>query len=262
VNAAHPLVLVIEDEPSLAAVLADNLEAEGCRVRIARDGVAGAAAWRGEADDATGEPPTGRPDLVVLDVMLPSVDGLELCRGMRAAGDDTPVLFLSARGLAEDRVRGLAAGGDDYLAKPFHLPEFLLRVQAMLRRRGWGDESVRRYAFAGHSVDFRTWVATLADGRREALGERELGIFRLLSARAGEVVSRDDILDEVWGDDAFPSSRTVDNVVMRLRRTFEPDSSAPVHFHTVWGVGYRFTPDPLPADPRAEHSAPSEGGGV
>ncbi|CAN5706642.1 response regulator transcription factor [soil metagenome] len=256
----RPLVLIVEDEPSLAAVLVDNLEEEGCRVRLARDGVAGAAAWRGEAEEGHGAV-ADRPDLVVLDVMLPSVDGLALCRSMRAAGDDTPVLFLSARGLAEDRVRGLSAGGDDYLAKPFHLPEFLLRVRAMLRRRGWGDDTSRRYAFAGHAVDFRTWVATLADGRKEPLGERELGIFRLLSRRAGEVVSRDDILDEVWGDDAFPSSRTIDNVVMRLRRTFEPEPAEPVHFHTVWGVGYRFTPDPAPSP--GVHTAPlTEGGGA
>lgn len=256
----RPLVLVVEDEPSLAAVIADNLEAEGCRVRVARDGLAGAAAWRGEEEGGHGDA-ADRPDLVVLDVMLPRVDGLELCRSMRSAGDDTPVLFLSARGLTEDRVRGLSAGGDDYLAKPFHLPEFLLRVRAMLRRRGWGEDAERRFAFAGHAVDFRTWIATLADGRTAALGERELGIFRLLSRRAGEVVSRDDILDEVWGDDAFPSSRTIDNVVMRLRRTFEPDPSSPAHFHTVWGVGYRFTPDPRPPE-SAETVPPSEGGGA
>jgi two-component system, OmpR family, alkaline phosphatase synthesis response regulator PhoP len=251
----RPLVLVVEDEPTLATVLQDNLEEEGCTVRLARDGITGAHGWRG------GDGSAERPDLVVLDVMLPSLDGFELCRQMRTAGDDTPVLFLSARGEAEDRVRGLSVGGDDYLVKPFHLPEFLLRVRAMLRRRGWGDDAGHRYAFAGHAVDFRTWTATLAGGRREALGERELGIFRLLSSRAGEVVSRDDILDAVWGDDAFPSSRTIDNVVMRLRRMFEPDPSAPVHFHTVWGVGYRFTPEPDRGENDAERAAAGQQGG-
>lgn len=216
----------------MAAVLRDNLEAEGYRVSVAADGRSGETAWsRCEVD------------LVVLDVMLPGIDGFALCERRREAGDQTPVLFLSARGEPEDRVRGLRAGGDDYLAKPFHLPEFVLRVEALLRRRGWGGgpELLR---FAGHTVDLRAWTATLADGRQENLGERELGILRLLARRAGEVVRRDDILDEVWGDDAFPSSRTIDNVVLRLRRLFEPDPSRPVHLHTVWGVGYRFTPEP------------------
>lgn len=226
-----PRLLLIEDERALAEVLADNLREDGFDPVLAHDGQAGLDRWR-----------EGGFDLVVLDVMLPHVDGVTLCRTRRAEGDDTPVLFLSARGRPEERVAGLAAGGDDYLAKPFHLPEFLLRVEAMLRRRGWGG-STEVLRFGGHEVDLRAWTATLADGRREALGARELGILRLLASRAGEVVSRDDILDEVWGDDAFPSSRTVDNVVMRLRKTFEPDPARPVHIHTVWGVGYRFTPE-------------------
>jgi two-component system, OmpR family, alkaline phosphatase synthesis response regulator PhoP len=233
---ARSHVLVIEDEATMAAVLRDNLEDAGYRVTLAADGRSGEAAWS-RAD----------VDLVVLDVMLPGFDGFSLCEARRAAGDATPVLFLSARGEPEDRVRGLRAGGDDYLPKPFHLPEFLLRVEALLRRRHWGGgpELLR---FAGHTVDLRGWTATLADGRQENLGERELGILRLLATRAGEVVRRDDILDEVWGDDAFPSSRTIDNVVLRLRRLFEPDPSRPVHLHTVWGVGYRFTLHPEAAN--------------
>ncbi|MDZ7799222.1 MAG: response regulator transcription factor [Trueperaceae bacterium] len=227
----RPRVLVIEDERGLAEVLADNLREEGHEIVLAHDGGEGLARWR-----------EGGFDLVVLDVMLPHVDGLEVCRIRREEGDETPVLFLSAKGRPEERVQGLAAGGDDYLAKPFHLPEFLLRVEAVLRRRGWG-EGRRAIRFAGHEVDLRAWTATLADGRQETLGEREIGILRLLASRPGEVVSRDDILDEVWGSDAFPSSRTVDNVVMRLRKTLEPDPARPVHFHTVWGVGYRFTPE-------------------
>jgi len=246
VSDARPHVLVIEDEAAMADVLRDNLEAEGYRVTVAPDGRAGEAAWSG-----------GRVDFVVLDVMLPGCDGFSLCEARRAAGDTTPVLFLSARGEPEDRVRGLRAGGDDYLPKPFHLPEFLLRVEALLRRRQWGG-GPDLLRFGGHTVDLRGWTATLADGRQEHLGERELGILRLLAARAGEVVRRDDILDEVWGDDAFPSSRTIDNVVLRLRRTFEPDPSRPVHLHTVWGVGYRFTLAPE-SGPDDEEDASSEG---
>ncbi|MEJ2358516.1 MAG: response regulator transcription factor [Deinococcales bacterium] len=117
-------------------------------------------------------------------------------------------------------------------------------LKALLRRRGWSKEAPRAgFHFAGHFVDYRSWTAELAGGGREPLGEREFRIFRVLAERQGEVVSRDDILDAVWGDDAFPSSRTVDNFVLRLRKLFEPDPSAPRYFHTVWGVGYRFTPD-------------------
>ncbi len=240
-----PTVLIIEDEALLAEVLVDNLEAEGYAVTVAPDGRAGLDVWQ-----------QTRPNLIVLDVMLPFIDGYEVCRTMRGAGDTTPVLFLSAKGRPDDRVEGLAAGGDDYLPKPFHLPEFLLRVQNMLRRQGWGQDWKQRwgeaekqvptdssFAFGGHRVDFRTWTAALASGAEEPLGERELGIFRLLAHRANEVVSRDDILDAVWGDDAFPSSRTVDNFVVRLRKLFEPDPGHPVYFHTVWGVGYKFTPE-------------------
>ncbi len=245
----HATVLVVEDEPTIAEVIADNLGDEGYRALIARDGHSGLQRWQ-----------EARPDLVVLDVMLPHLSGFDLCRTMRARGDTTPVLFLSAKGQPEDRVEGLRAGGDDYLPKPFHLPEFLLRVENLLRRRLWGrtaqDEAQETalertvLRFGGHTVDLRNWTATLSGGRKEPLGERELKILQLLSERQNEVVSRDDILDRVWGDDAFPSSRTVDNFVVRLRRLFEPDPAKPVYFHAVWGVGYRFTPEGVGSDAR------------
>lgn len=229
-----PSVLIIEDEATLAEVLADNLTAEGYGVDIARDGRSGLAKWR-----------DSQPNLVVLDVMLPFMSGFDLCKKMRADADTTPVLFLSAKGQPEDRVAGLKVGGDDYLPKPFHLPEFLLRVGNMLKRQSWAQTDRKVDAivsFGNNAVDFRSWTATLANGRVEPLGERELKIFKLLAERAGEVISRDDILDQVWGDDVFPSSRTVDNFVMRLRKLFEADPSNPVYIHTIWGVGYKFTP--------------------
>lgn len=232
-----PLVLLVEDEDTLADIIADNLEEEGYQVEVARDGKQGLEAWTAL-----------NPSLIVLDVMLPHINGFDVCNTMRERGDTTPVLFLSAKGQAEDRVTGLSVGGDDYLTKPFHLPEFLLRVGNMLKRQQWGQGSnvpsaVETISFGGNNVNFRTWVATLASGRQELLGERELKIFKLLAMRSGEVVSRDDILDDVWGEDAFPSSRTVDNFVLRLRKLFEPNPSEPVYIHTIWGVGYKFTPD-------------------
>ncbi len=225
-------VLIVEDEPAMAQVLADNLEGEGLMVEVAPDGASALRRWR-----------ELNPDLVVLDVMLPRLDGLEVCGQMRALGFTTPVLFLSAKGQPEDRVEGLRVGGDDYLGKPFHLPEFLLRVKNLLRRRE-ETRATPTYTFAGHQLDFRAWTVQLRDGRKEVLGEREMAILRLLVERAGEVVSRDEILDRVWGQEVFPSSRTIDNFVVRLRRLFESDPQNPLHFHTVWGVGYRFTPQP------------------
>ncbi|HLR47235.1 MAG TPA: response regulator transcription factor, partial [Deinococcales bacterium] len=185
----RPHVLVIEDEPVLRDVLADNLRHEDYRVDTCGDGLEALARWT----------ETG-PDLVVLDVMLPGLSGFEICERMRRTGDRTPVLFLSAKDQPEDRIRGLSAGGDDYLVKPFNLTEFLLRVHNMLKRRGWTPgETLGELDFAGHRVNFRTWEYVLADGSRGTLGEREHGILRLLVRREGEVVSRDMILDEVWG---------------------------------------------------------------
>ena len=240
-NTAH--VLIVEDEPMMAQIIAENLELEGMSTSIARDGLQALEMWRSTT-----------PDLVVLDVMLPKLSGFEVCRAMREAGNHTPVLFLSAKGQAEDRVQGLEVGGDDYVVKPFHLPEFMLRVSNMLRRAKWVNTALETgftFSFGGHTVDFRAWTATLQNGRVESLNEREIMIFKLLAERQNAVVSRDDILDVVWGQDVFPSSRTIDNFIVRLRRFFEPDPSNPIYLHTVWGVGYRFTPQGVPDQEKA-----------
>jgi len=226
-------VLLIEDEENLAAGIRFNLEAEGLDVDWVRDGR--------QAMERVRDP---RYQLVILDVMLPGVDGFTLCEEARRAGVDTPVLFLTAKAEVSDRIRGLEAGGDDYLAKPFHLTELLLRVQAILRRRSWrpGDapDTVR---FGGNHFDFAAFAGASWDGQAQQLTQKEAMILKTLAAREGEVVSREDILDRVWGYEAFPSSRTVDNFILRLRRRFEPDPERPRHFHTVRGVGYRFTAD-------------------
>jgi two-component system, OmpR family, alkaline phosphatase synthesis response regulator PhoP len=179
---------------------------------------------------------------VLLDVMMPKRSGFEVCRTMRQAGDHTPVLFLSAKNQAADRVFGLEAGADDYIAKPFHLPELLLRVQNIVRRAAWYQQPQDTLEFGGHRIDFRRYSAQLANGRLELLGERELMILKLFAERAGEVVSRDEVLEAVWGHDNYPSNRTVDNFIVRLRKLFEPEPAKPRYLHTVWGVGYKFTP--------------------
>lgn len=227
-------ILIVEDDPHLAAGVVENLQAEGYTVTLVTDGQQ-ALDWLQQQDC----------DLILLDVMLPRVDGFTVCRTLREAGNSTPVLFLTARGDPADRVRGLEAGGDDYLAKPFHLRELLLRVRAILRRWDWyrsasstHDTAVLR--FSGNEVDFRAFRARSWNGVVQELTEKEAMILKVLAERAGEIVSREDLLERVWGYDVFPSTRTVDNFILRLRKRFERDPANPRHFLTVWGVGYRF----------------------
>jgi two-component system, OmpR family, alkaline phosphatase synthesis response regulator PhoP len=225
-------VLVVEDDPHLAAGVSENLRAEGYEVATAADGE--------QALEFLAQHSCG---LIVLDVMLPGVDGFAVCRTMRAQGNNTPVLFLTARGDPADRVRGLESGGDDYLAKPFHLQEFLLRVRAILRRWDWYRSASAATAvlrFGGNEVDFRAFRARAWNGEPQELTEKEAMILKVLAEHAGEIVSREDLLERVWGYDVFPSTRTVDNFILRLRKRFEQDPANPRHFLTVWGVGYRF----------------------
>jgi two-component system, OmpR family, alkaline phosphatase synthesis response regulator PhoP len=227
-------VLVVEDDPHLAAGVMENLRAEGYEVAQVGDGRA-ALEWLRAASCA----------LIVLDVMLPELDGLAVCRTLRDEGNNTPVLFLTARGDPADRVRGLEAGGDDYLAKPFHLKEFLLRVRAILKRWDWyrsasATAATAMLRFGGNEVDFRAFRARAWNGEAQELTEKEAMILKVLAEHAGEIVSREDLLERVWGYDVFPSTRTVDNFILRLRKRFEHDPARPRHFLTVWGVGYRF----------------------
>jgi two-component system alkaline phosphatase synthesis response regulator PhoP len=227
-------ILVVEDDPHLAAGVTENLRAEGYEVISMGDGKP-ALEWLRDQPCS----------LIVLDVMLPEMDGFTLCRTLREQGNSTPVLFLTARGDPADRVRGLEAGGDDYLAKPFHLQEFLLRVRAILRRWDWYRSSSDTPSgavlqFAGNEVDFRAFRARAWNGVVQELTEKEAMILKVLAERPGEIVSREDLLERVWGYDVFPSTRTVDNFILRLRKRFERDPANPRHFLTVWGVGYRF----------------------
>jgi two-component system, OmpR family, alkaline phosphatase synthesis response regulator PhoP len=234
-SAAPPSrVLVVEDDPHLAAGVMENLRAEGYEVASAVDGRM-ALEWLGANSCA----------LIVLDVMLPELDGLSVCRTLREQGNNTPVLFLTARGDPADRVRGLEAGGDDYLAKPFHLAEFLLRVRAILKRWDWYRSASATSAtavlrFGGNEVDFRAFRARAWNGESQELTEKEAMILKVLAEHAGDIVSREDLLERVWGYDVFPSTRTVDNFILRLRKRFEREPANPRHFLTVWGVGYRF----------------------
>ncbi len=232
-NRAPARILVVDDEEHLAAGIRENLQAEGYDTDVAHNGEQGLEKVR-----------AGAFDLILLDVMMPKLDGLEVCEEIRAAGLQTPVLFLTVKGEPADRIKGLEAGGDDYLAKPFHLQELLLRVAAILRRTDWYNQSTARLSFGGNEIDFQTYHARAWDGSEHALTHKEAMIMKVLAEQLGTIVPREDILDKVWGYEVFPSTRTIDNFIVRLRRRFERNPEAPEHFHTVRGVGYRFTHEP------------------
>ena len=227
-------ILVVEDEEHLAQGIAENLEAEGYRVAIVGEGKAALEMIR-----------RGGHDLILLDVMLPGLDGFTICETARAEGVQTPVLFLTAKSSVDDRVQGLEAGGDDYLPKPFHLQELLARVKTILRRWSWYERATAGAAqvlrFGGNEFDFGSLQGRSWDGTLQPLTQKEAVILKVLAERVGEVVSREELLDKAWGYELFPSTRTVDNFIVRLRKRFERDPQQPQHFHTVRGVGYRFT---------------------
>jgi two-component system, OmpR family, alkaline phosphatase synthesis response regulator PhoP len=230
-----PHVLVVDDEVNLADGIRENLEAEGYATEVAHDGYEALERIR-----------TSDFDLILLDVMMPRLDGIQVCETIRSEGLQTPVLFLTVKNDPEDRIRGLEAGGDDYLAKPFHLKELLLRVAAILKRSAWYDQAQATISFAGNTVNFHTYQARAWDDSEHNLTHKEAMILKLLVERENTIVTREEILDRVWGYEVFPSTRTVDNFIVRLRRRFERNAEAPAHFHTVRGVGYRFTIEPEP----------------
>ncbi|PKK85073.1 MAG: DNA-binding response regulator [candidate division Zixibacteria bacterium HGW-Zixibacteria-1] len=227
-------ILIVEDEEHIADGLQLNLEAEGYETVIASDGQMALDYWR-----------QGGFDLIILDIMLPGRDGLEVCRTIRKEAGRVPVLFLSARDREDDRVAGLLAGGDDYMTKPFNLKELILRVAAIFRRQVWYSTSPlddNQVKFGDFWVDTNTYKASGVDGEIE-LSQKEVMIMKFLAEHADEVVTRDMLLNAVWGYNVYPSSRTVDNFIVRLRKIFEPDQANPKYIHTIRGAGYKFTPD-------------------
>ncbi len=229
-------ILLIEDEPDLRAGLQHNLELEGFHVDVAGDGKVG---LRKALQD--------EPALILLDLMLPGLPGIEVLRQLRKAGHATPVIIVSAKGQDRDKVAGLELGADDYITKPFALTELTARIRAVLRRSqtraapvaaasGDGAPVLR---FPGLVVDFKRFTVT-RDGEEMQLSRYEAEILRMLIQRRGEVVSRQDLLREVWGYVHLPTTRTVDNHIARLRKKLERDVDAPIHVVTVHGLGYRF----------------------
>lgn len=221
------LVAVIEDDESVRTGLVLNLELEGYRVAAAVDGEAGLALIKAQT-----------PDLVILDVMMPKKDGFEVCRELRSEGISTPLILLTARSREIDKVLGLDLGADDYLAKPFGMKELVARVRALIRR-GQPTHEVERIIFDDVVVDFRAYKAERASLDLE-LSAREFRLLRFLVAKRGKVVTRDELLDQVWGYNSYPTTRTVDNHIAKLRQKIERDIEEPKHILTVHGVGYKF----------------------
>jgi two-component system OmpR family response regulator len=232
-----PRLLVVEDEEHLAAGLKMNFELEGYQVDVARSGR--------EAAHALVRPEAYA--LILLDVMLPDIDGFELCRRLRLAGNRVPVIMLTARSDPQDRVRGLEAGADDYLGKPFDLKELLARVRSHLRRQQWmrapAAEPGNVLRFGQAQVDFETYSATVR-GEEVKLTRLEFDLVRYFAENAGRVVERGELLENVWKLRSHPNTRTVDNFVARLRKHFEDDPANPRHFVSVRGAGYKFVPSP------------------
>ncbi|HEY8902170.1 MAG TPA: response regulator transcription factor [Chthoniobacterales bacterium] len=222
-------ILVVEDDPHIRLGLADALAGEGYRVSECSDG---SHALRLAKEIA--------PDLVILDIMLPRKSGFDICRELRASKNPVPILFLSAKGQEIDKVIGLELGADDYVTKPFSLRELLARVRALLRRSRGGTESGMPEEIAFGTVRIRTSALTGWRGDNEfSLTPRELAVLALLYQHAGDAVSRDRILNEVWGIEYLGTTRTLDQVIVKLRQKVEDDASAPIHLLTVHGLGYR-----------------------
>ena len=243
-------ILVVEDDAAILRGLTDNLRFEGYEVLSARTG-----------DEGLRLLLEREPDLVILDIMLPVLSGFDVCRRARKQGKMMPILMLTARGQEVDRVMGLDLGADDYVTKPFSIPELLARVRALLRRANVSGLLPERVSFGDVTVEFESYVAEKG-GEAVHLSPKEFGVLRLLVARAGEVVSRRDLLHEVWGYDCFPTTRTVDNHLASLRSKLEDDSASPRHLLTVHGVGYKFVGTPEAGDPVADESGRESDGGV
>ncbi|GAA3767398.1 response regulator transcription factor [Terriglobus aquaticus] len=243
-GAAAPLVLLVEDEAHLAEVVLFNLRVEGYRTHYAADGETALEYLAGS-----------NPDAILLDVMLPGIEGFEVARQLRLAGNFTPILMLTARGRAEDVLAGFEAGADDYLSKPFELSILLARLNGLLRRMQWqrsqsppaaepetaAPEPAPRhlFRFGDREIHFDS-LELSSPGQQVRLTLMEAELLRYLIERPGKVVSRGEILEEVWRVREDTDTRAIDNFVVRLRRYLEPDPSRPVHLLTVRGVGYRF----------------------
>ncbi len=221
-------ILIVEDEPNMVAGLRDNFEFEGYQVLTAPDGVAGLERALSES-----------PDIVILDVMMPRMSGLDVCKQLKAKKPSMPIIMLTARGQEVDKVVGLELGADDYVTKPFSIRELLARVKAVLRRAGTVPKQGEKFAFGEVEVNLRSCQVS-RKGKALEFSSKEFELLKYFLNHPGETLSRDRLLEDVWGYDRFPTTRTVDAHIVRLRQKVEPKPDDPRFILTVHGTGYKF----------------------
>jgi DNA-binding response OmpR family regulator len=223
-------ILIIEDDISILRGLKDNLTFEGYQVITSTDGNEGLTTAREK-----------HVDLLLLDIMLPGINGHEICRRLKKEKPDLPIIMITARGSEMDTVAGLDIGADDYISKPFSIPELLARVRAVLRRSSNEHSEIETYSFGNISLDFKKYETTV-NHRQVALSSKEYAIMKYFIEHENEVIHRHDLLEKVWGFDITPTTRTVDNYILELRKKLEPDPSKPKYILTIRGAGYKFMP--------------------
>ncbi|MEO0066218.1 MAG: hypothetical protein RI983_1544 [Bacteroidota bacterium] len=226
-------ILIVEDELNLHEALKLNLEMEGYEVTSAFDG-----------NEALNKVENAYFDLIIMDIMLPELDGISVTESIRVHNNEVPILILSAKNAPADKVLGLKKGADDYLTKPFNLDELLIRVSKLIEKnkRLQVKESIGdQYKFGNNLIDFKAQDAITWNGQRVDLSKKEAMLLKLLIENKGEVVTREKILQVVWGYNVYPTTRTIDNFILSFRKSFEEDSRNPVYFHSVRGVGYKYT---------------------
>jgi two-component system alkaline phosphatase synthesis response regulator PhoP len=226
-------ILLVEDEEPLRETLSLNLELEGYEVTAVGDGA--------EALDAVEK---AHSDLIIMDIMMPELDGISATETLRVRNHHTPILILSARNSGADRIMGLKKGSDDYLTKPFHLEELLLRTEKLIEKNKKLQQTKSvsdSYSFGGNIIHFQEGIATNFQGKEITLSKKEVMLLRLFTENPNEIISRERILQTVWGYQVYPTTRTIDNFILNFRKYFEQDNKRPVFFHSVRGMGYRFT---------------------
>jgi len=221
-------LLIIEDDPAISMGLEENLKADGYKV-----------VCEGNGESGYNTAVNSNPDLIILDLMLPGKDGIEICKDLRQSGNNVPILMLTSKKEEMDKVLGLEMGADDYVTKPFSLRELEARIKALLRRRQQIEKDIDVYSFGGVTLNFKGMEAV--KGKKQIkLSLKEFEIMKYFIKHEGEVISRDKLLDEVWGYETFPTTRTVDNFILMLRKKLEDNPSVPKHIMTFHSAGYKF----------------------